>query len=427
MVGKKILFIETANDQFSTKFALNLSKICFKKGVLFELLVPSKKQALYWNSIGLKSSSLPQEGFEAEDSFFTYQMQRVLGVKSIKFLQKLPNQDSINSFLLKNNFDVVLTYVGPEPFKFKIKNICTKIGLKYKVIDRPPIPGRLALVDTCFSVLDLSNTFNQLDHPSRESIYLFNSISKCEKITPKLNIHNKIVHTNKDVSSKTLIKFSQLKSMLGESRYRVLILIKRFFTKKLAKIIIFFGRRRDHTKINESYFFATQSSTETAFLYGTRLIDYPDSLMLKVAEFVKQFSSVVFRLHPGSANRLSIYNLMRLVVNRWQISYKEESPLEAISASKAVIVWNSNFGFEAIIHGKPVITLADSFYGGVGLTHEIKSNNDLSKIFKYVENYEFNKEKVCLLIDSILINSFPEGDGFSSIVDNALNIDRVSE
>jgi hypothetical protein len=427
MVGKKILFIETANDQFSTKFVLNLSESCSKKGVLFELLVPSKKQALHWNSMGLKAFSLPQEGFEAEDSFFTYQMQRVLGVKSNKFLQKLPNKDQINSFLLKNNFDVALTYVGPEPFKFKIKNICTMIGLKYRVIDRPPISGRLALVDTCFSVLDLSNTFNQLDRPSRESIDLFNSISKCEKITPKLNIHNKIIHTNKDISSKTLIKFSQLKSMLGESRYRVLILIKRFFTKKLAKIIIFFRKRRSSTEGGDGYFFATQSSTETAFLYGTRLIDYPDSLMLKVAEFVKQFSPIIFRLHPATANRLSIYALTRLVVNRLEISYKEESPLKAILASKAVIVWNSNFGFEAIIHGKPVITLADSFYGSVGLTHEIKSNNDLGKIFKYVENYEFNKEKVCLLIDSILINSFPEGDGYDSIIDNALNINRASE
>ena len=90
MVGKKILFIETANDQFSTKFVLNLSESCSKKGVLFELLVPSKKQALHWNSMGLKAFSLPQEGFEAEDSFFTYQMQRVLGVSLINFYKNYP-------------------------------------------------------------------------------------------------------------------------------------------------------------------------------------------------------------------------------------------------------------------------------------------------------------------------------------------------
>lgn len=58
------------------------------------------------------------------------------------------------------------------------------------------------------------------------------------------------------------------------------------------------------------------------------------------------------------------------------------SSLKLISAADAIVTINSTVGFEALIRGKPVVTLGTSFYRGKGITHDVERFSDLACIIK---------------------------------------------
>jgi len=58
------------------------------------------------------------------------------------------------------------------------------------------------------------------------------------------------------------------------------------------------------------------------------------------------------------------------------------SALDLISAAEAIVTINSTVGFEALVRGKPVVSLGPSFYRGKGITFDVDNFYDLPKTIK---------------------------------------------
>jgi len=53
---------------------------------------------------------------------------------------------------------------------------------------------------------------------------------------------------------------------------------------------------------------------------------------------------------------------------------------DVIKSASAVVTLNNTVGYEALMHGKPVIALGDAFYSGYGFTFDVNDLNDLPEV-----------------------------------------------
>jgi capsule polysaccharide modification protein KpsS len=70
------------------------------------------------------------------------------------------------------------------------------------------------------------------------------------------------------------------------------------------------------------------------------------------------------------------------------------SALELISAAEAIVTINSTVGFEALVRGKPVVTLGPSFYRGKGITIDVDHFYDLPQAIKLAIDGKPDKDLV---------------------------------
>jgi capsular polysaccharide biosynthesis protein len=102
------------------------------------------------------------------------------------------------------------------------------------------------------------------------------------------------------------------------------------------------------------------------------------SLVEQVADALPQGHDLVLKEHPMSLGRNSLRLLHRL---RRRPNVRLVSPYtsthELIRRSEAIVVIGSTVGLEALLYGKPVMTLGDPYYAGFGVTVDVHSFAEL--------------------------------------------------
>jgi hypothetical protein len=148
------------------------------------------------------------------------------------------------------------------------------------------------------------------------------------------------------------------------------------------------------------------------------------SLVEQVADALPQGHDVVLKEHPMSLGRNSIRLLRRL---RKRANVRLVSPYtnthELIRRCEAVVVISSTVGLEALLYGKPVLTLGDPYYAGFGVTLDVDSFAELHETVPELLRFRPDPERITRFLHMCMRQCHP---GHPLLVDrseeNALTV-----
>tara|TARA_B100000900_G_scaffold415881_1_gene447676 strand:- start:1852 stop:3186 length:1335 start_codon:yes stop_codon:yes gene_type:complete len=438
---KKLVFTETSIDDFSLSMVTNLSIVCDQYEIDLYLFVSNLKQELFWKKRGFNATSFKVD--KVNNLQFPYEITqhlRTLGKFDENLIDPLPSESAVTRKLKELDPIFVLSFVGPEAFKHSIKSIANSMNIGSKFLDFCPIPGRMALVETCFSALNLKKVYEGILEPSVESQELFTKLKSMDRIASVRSDRKPesvgFLDTFRNKKADFLSRFRnirsqpslrQINSFSRQLTKTINYLLIKLFSWKLWRVFI---SKSDKQRVVGFITFAMQTSTETAFSYGSRLFSTPEQAFLEYSKYFKLSEDILYRLHPMAASLLSTSTILKSFVGGNKVSCYESSSKEVFGLSKAIVVWNGNIGFEALLQGKKVITLGNSYYSGLGLTYDIFTYQELREINTYFEDEENSTYDLTRLVDSILTVSFKgniDKDGFDQVMQEIISNCESSE
>ena len=153
--------------------------------------------------------------------------------------------------------------------------------------------------------------------------------------------------------------------------------------------------------------------------------------LLKVAyQGVEEFNRkhgldyrLVVKEHPSDHGRIDYSQLKEEYSEKGVIFLKKIPMKEVLKKAELVITLNSTVGIEALLYGKPVLTLGDAFYNIKGITYTLQDYEDLASAINCALKDEFNRELVDKFLYFLRYNYLVE----SSKNDTSRNDERVVE
>jgi hypothetical protein len=210
-------------------------------------------------------------------------------------------------------------------------------------------------------------------------------ISKCsesigEQIKKKLD---RIVEYNVKVLPKIInwARHNVITPSLGE-------LYKFQYLSKEDSISFITENRGDYIFLPLQYFRESRVTARSpAFYNQAYLIEY-------ISRSLPTGYELVVKDHPEQVGRLPYGSVQ--TIRRYSTTLAPDvSAHDVIENAAAIITINNTVGYEAIVHGKPVVTLGDAFYNGYGYTIDVKNINNIRKdIHNAVTNWELTDEDV---------------------------------
>jgi hypothetical protein len=132
------------------------------------------------------------------------------------------------------------------------------------------------------------------------------------------------------------------------------------------------------------------------------------ALIEQVADYLPQGHDVVIKEHPLSIGRNSIPLIHRLT-RRPNIRLVEPrtSSHDLIQRARAIAVISSTVGLEALLYGRPVLTLGQPFYSGYGVTLDVDSFRELSRKVTELLDFEPDRERTLRFLHAAMRSCFP--------------------
>ena len=123
---------------------------------------------------------------------------------------------------------------------------------------------------------------------------------------------------------------------------------------------------------------------------------HQDALIEQIAAALPQGWDLVLKEHPMSIGRNELGMLARLrSIENVRLVDPYTSSHDLMQAADAIAVISSTVGLEALMYGKPVLTLGQPFYAGYGVTLDVDSFRELQA--KVHELLEFRPDKERIL------------------------------
>jgi capsule polysaccharide modification protein KpsS len=118
------------------------------------------------------------------------------------------------------------------------------------------------------------------------------------------------------------------------------------------------------------------------------------SLIEQVAGALPHGYDVVLKEHPMSIgrNRLALLRRLARIPNARLVAPRTSSH-DLIREAAAVVVISSTVGLEALLHGRPVLTLGQPFYGGYGVTLDVDSFREIRAAVPAVLDFRPDRER----------------------------------
>ncbi|MDA0164758.1 hypothetical protein OM076_31105 [Solirubrobacter ginsenosidimutans] len=147
-------------------------------------------------------------------------------------------------------------------------------------------------------------------------------------------------------------------------------------------------------------------------------------LIEQVADALPEGYELVLKEHPVSLGRNPVSFLRRLTRRdnvRMVDAYT--SSHELIRRSEAIVVISSTVGLEALLHGKPVLTMGQPFYAGYGVTVDVDSFRELREQVPAVLRFSPDREQTLRFLHAAMRSTYegaPAGVDASSANAQAL-------
>lgn len=192
--------------------------------------------------------------------------------------------------------------------------------------------------------------------------------------------------------------------------------------------------------IRKRYLDLTRRALPSDERYFLCVLHHPfdSQLLLRARQFIDQVAlcrllaanmpygiQLYIKEHPVQPGMLPIKDLRMLKRKYPHIRFVDYSiPFsELIHQASGVITINSTAGLEAMIHGVPVITLGDGFYGDESFVHRVRDFSELTDVFKTIlaEPKSPTQEQVVDLLARLLYESEPEPGDYVDDISKCLS------
>lgn len=118
------------------------------------------------------------------------------------------------------------------------------------------------------------------------------------------------------------------------------------------------------------------------------------ALIELVAAFLPEGMDLVVKEHPMSIGRNPLGLLKRLAaVENIRLVEPYTSSHDLIRRSEAIAVISSTVGLEALLHGRPVLTMGQPFYSGYGVTLDVDSFREVPDAVGELLRFEPDRER----------------------------------
>jgi capsule polysaccharide modification protein KpsS len=260
---------------------------------------------------------------------------------------------------------------------------------------------------------------NEMFLSKKQELFNHNKILIKEKVDKFLD--NLIYGTKRETLSKNFIS-RRYPNSLSSIFQEFLKLIYLFFTfdKRYIKYYIRFKTLINsklisllHTNIktiNKPYIlFALNIPTDSQILVRASYFKDFISLISIVADSIPLNHYLIIREHPAFPGMLNFKDLKRLLHKKKQIKLisHSESFVELIQKSKSVLIINNTSYLEAIICGKPVISIGRGVFTSQNITYEVSDFFNLANMFT-VELKETNLNKLKSFLFDWYLETYPE-------------------
>lgn len=181
--------------------------------------------------------------------------------------------------------------------------------------------------------------------------------------------------------------------------------------KKIRSFIRKFYYNKKKSFPSKYFFFPLHLPIESQVtLRGNRFI-FQSTLITLISYMLPQNVYLLVREHPKHIGYLPRWELNIIKKLKNVVMFNTKIPAKKIILnSLGVITYNSTTGFEAILLGKPVITIGKSFYRGHGLTYDCDTLNDIynnmKKISKNPNDFTIDDNLVLTFIAKIYESSY---------------------
>jgi Capsule polysaccharide biosynthesis protein len=130
-------------------------------------------------------------------------------------------------------------------------------------------------------------------------------------------------------------------------------------------------------------------------------------LIQQLADSLPQGYDVVLKEHPVSIGRNPLAFLRRLRrTPNVRLVDPHTSSHELIRRSAAVAVISSTVGLEALLYGRPVLTMGQPFYSGYGLTVDVDSFRELREAVPRVLGFQPDREVVLQFLHAAMRSTY---------------------
>ena len=130
-------------------------------------------------------------------------------------------------------------------------------------------------------------------------------------------------------------------------------------------------------------------------------------LIRLVAQSLPQGYDLVVKGHPYSIGRNPVSMLRRLSrIPNVRLVDPFTSSHELMRAASAITVISSTVGIEALMYGKPVLTMGQPYYAGYGLTRDVDSFRELREAVPALLGFRPDRERVLEFLHAYLRSTY---------------------
>jgi capsule polysaccharide modification protein KpsS len=148
-----------------------------------------------------------------------------------------------------------------------------------------------------------------------------------------------------------------------------------------------------------------------------------EAIVAQVADALPHGYDLVIKEHPQSIGRNAVSLLRRLCGRRnVRLVDPRTSSHELIRRSDGVVVISSTVGLEALLYGKPVLTLGQPFYAGHGITVDLDTFADIRTAVPALPNFHPDREQTLRFLHAAMERCYP---GAPVLVDRSPENARV--
>ncbi|MGI9098598.1 MAG: hypothetical protein ACR2H2_08955 [Solirubrobacteraceae bacterium] len=132
------------------------------------------------------------------------------------------------------------------------------------------------------------------------------------------------------------------------------------------------------------------------------------SLIEQVAGALPHGYDIVLKEHPMSIgrNRLALLHRLARIPNARLVEPRTSSH-ELVREADAVVVISSTVGLEALLHGRPVLTLGQPFYSGYGVTLDVDSFREIREAVPAVLAFAPDRERTLRFLAAAMRACWP--------------------